>query len=63
MNFFVARLGEYLPEKVVVNRLKALIGWITKGLNGGAELRRNIYASKSLTEVTQSFESYFVHRL
>jgi nifR3 family TIM-barrel protein len=63
LDFFVTRLGEYLPEKVVVNRLKALIGWITKGLNGGAELRRNIYASKSLSEVSQIFESYFVHRL
>ena len=57
---FIARLGEYLPEKVVVNRVKALIGWVTKGLTGGAELRRNIYASKSLEEVLGIFESYFV---
>jgi nifR3 family TIM-barrel protein len=60
LNFFIARLGEYLPEKVVVNRVKALIGWITKGLAGGAELRRSIYASRSLTEVIDIFESYFV---
>jgi nifR3 family TIM-barrel protein len=62
-DYFVARLGEYLPEKVVVNRVKALIGWITKGLAGGAELRRKIYDSKSLSEVTDIFEKYFTHRL
>jgi tRNA-dihydrouridine synthase len=61
LNFYIVRLGEYLPEKAVVNRVKALIGWITKGLAGGAALRKNIYASKSFTEVTDIFESYFVH--
>jgi tRNA-dihydrouridine synthase B len=62
LNVFTARLGEYLPEKVVVNRTKALIGWITKGLPGGAELRRNIYTSKSLTEISEIFEGYFNHQ-
>lgn len=57
---FVTRLSEYLPEKVVVNRVKALIGWVTKGLVGGAELRRNIYASKSLEEVLGIFEGFFL---
>ena len=55
---FISRLGEYLPEKVVVNRVKALIGWVTKGLPGGAELRRNVYASKSLEEVLGIVERY-----
>lgn len=57
---FIARLNEYLPEKVVVNRVKAWIGWVTKGLPGGSELRRNIYASKSLEEVLGIFEGYFL---
>ena len=57
---FIARLGEYLPERVVVNRVKALVGWVTKGLPGGAELRRNVYASKSLEEVLGIFEGYFL---
>ena len=57
---FIALLGEYLPERVVVNRVKALIGWVTKGLPGGAELRRTVYASKSLEEVLGIFESYFL---
>jgi nifR3 family TIM-barrel protein len=62
LDFFIAGLSEYLPERAVVNRTKALIGWITKGLPGGAELRRNIYASKSLSEVTDIFESFFSHQ-
>jgi nifR3 family TIM-barrel protein len=57
--FFVSRLKDYLPDKVVLNRVKALIGWATKGLRGGAELRRNIYASKSLQEALDLFENYF----
>jgi nifR3 family TIM-barrel protein len=57
--FFVSRLEEYLPEKAVVNRVKALIGWITKGLPGGAGLRQSIYTSKSLPEVLKIFEAYF----
>jgi nifR3 family TIM-barrel protein len=59
IDFFVARLKEYLPEKVVLNRVKALIGWVTKGLRGGAELRRSIYVSKSLPEALGLFEGYF----
>jgi nifR3 family TIM-barrel protein len=58
-DFFVSRLGEYLPEKAVVNRVKALIGWMTKGLPGGAGLRQSIYRSKSLPEVLGIFEAYF----
>lgn len=57
--FFVSRLEEYLPERAVVNRVKALIGWITKGLPGGAGLRQSIYTSKSLAEVLDIFETYF----
>jgi nifR3 family TIM-barrel protein len=59
IDFFVARLKEYLPDKAVLNRVKALIGWVTKGLRGGAELRRSIYVSKSLPEALGLFEDYF----
>jgi nifR3 family TIM-barrel protein len=57
--FFVNRLEEYLPDKAVVNRVKALIGWITKGLPGGAQLRHRIYTSKSLPEILAVFEAFF----
>jgi len=59
IDFFTVSLEEYLPEKLVVNRIKALVGWISKGLPGGAALRREVYASSSLPEVRQVFESYF----
>ncbi len=59
LDFFIVQLQDYLPDQVVLNRVKALAGWVTKGLRGGAELRRNIYASKSLPEALGLFENYF----
>lgn len=59
IGFFTGSLEEYLPEKLVVNRVKALVGWFSKGLPGGGALRRNVYASKSLAEVRDVFETYF----
>jgi len=56
---FVALLEEYFPERAVVYRVKALIGWYTKGLPGGAELRTNVYAAKTLEEVKAAFNGYF----
>lgn len=56
---FIGRLREYLPERVVVNRMKAFIGWVTKGLHKGHGLRRDIYAAKSLPEVITIFDGYF----
>ncbi|MGH9462722.1 MAG: tRNA dihydrouridine synthase DusB [Vicinamibacteria bacterium] len=57
--FFIESLAEYLPEKLVVNRVKALAGWISKGLPGGGALRGNVYASKSLRELRNVFETHF----
>lgn len=56
---FIGFLKQYLPDRVVVNRVKGLIGWVSKGLDGGAALRKNVYASKSLDEVLGVFEAYF----
>jgi nifR3 family TIM-barrel protein len=56
---FVALLEEYLPERAVVIRVKALIGWYTKGLAGGGELRTQVYAAKALQEVKTAFDAYF----
>lgn len=56
---FIARLREYLPERVVLTRMKAFIGWVTKGLHGGHALRRDVYAAKSLPEAVSIFERYF----
>jgi nifR3 family TIM-barrel protein len=59
---FVALLREYRPERLVLNRVKAFIGWVTKGLDSGAKLREGVYASKSVEEVLSVFEAYFDHR-
>lgn len=58
-NGFIERLRDYLPERVVLNRMKAFIGWVTKGLYKGHALRRDIYAAKSLPEVGSIFDGYF----
>ena len=58
---FIERLRDYLPEKLVLNRLKAFIGWATKGLYKGHSLRRDIYAAKSLPQVCSIFELHFTH--
>jgi tRNA-dihydrouridine synthase B len=60
---FVELLREHRPERLVLNRVKAFIGWVTKGLEGGAALRQDVYASKSVPEVLQVFEGYFGNRI
>ena len=56
---FIDRLRDHLPERVVLNRMKAFIGWVTKGLHKGHALRSDIYAAKSLPEVCSIFDDYF----
>jgi tRNA-dihydrouridine synthase len=56
---FVELLREYRRERLVLNRVKAFIGWVTKGLVGGAKLRQEVYASQSVGEVLAAFERYF----
>jgi tRNA-dihydrouridine synthase B len=56
---FIELLREYRPERLVLNRVKAFIGWVTKGLVGGAKLRQGVYAAHSVEEVIAVFEVYF----
>jgi nifR3 family TIM-barrel protein len=56
---FLERLREHLPERIVLNRLKAFIGWVTKGLHKGHALRRDIYAAKTLAEVYGILDAHF----
>jgi nifR3 family TIM-barrel protein len=56
---FVALLREHRPERLVLNRVKAFIGWVTKGLVSGAKLRESVYAAKSVDEVLSVFDEYF----
>jgi tRNA-dihydrouridine synthase B len=56
---FIELLREYRPERLVLNRVKAFIGWVTKGLVGGAKLRQDVYAAHSVDEVLAVFSLYF----
>jgi nifR3 family TIM-barrel protein len=56
---FVALLREHRPERLVPNRVKAFIGWVTKGLVSGAKLRESVYAAKSVPEILSAFDEYF----
>ncbi len=56
---FIERLREFLPERMVLNRMKGFIGWVTKGLHKGHGLRRDVYAAKSLPELVGIFERFF----
>lgn len=58
-NGFLGRLRDYLPERIVLNRLKAFIGWVTKGLHKGHALRRDIYSAKTLPEVYGILDAHF----
>jgi tRNA-dihydrouridine synthase len=59
---FVALLREHRPERLVLNRVKAFIGWVTKGLASGASLREGVYAAKSVDEALAVFDRYFDQR-
>jgi tRNA-dihydrouridine synthase B len=56
---FVALLRVHRPERLVLNRMKAFIGWVTKGLASGARLREGVYASKSVDEAVAVLGAHF----
>ena len=56
---FVQLLREHRPERLVLNRVEAFIGWVTKGLASGARLREGVYAAKSVDEALAVFDVYF----
>jgi len=59
LGFIISRLQIELSEKRLVNRVKALTGWLTKGFPKGAELRSSVYTAGSLAEMTAAFDEYF----
>jgi tRNA-dihydrouridine synthase B len=56
---FVALLREHRPERLVLNRMKAFMGWVTKGLASGARLREGVYAAKSVDEAVAVLGAHF----
>ena len=48
-------------ERWVVNKLRALGSWYTKGLRGGSQLRTAINHSASVEELREVIEGFFLH--
>jgi tRNA-dihydrouridine synthase B len=47
-------------DRWVINKLRALCSWYTKGLEGGAQLRIAVNGASSLAELTAIIEDFFV---
>ena len=46
-------------DRWVINKLRALCSWYTKGLEGGAQLRTAVNSAQSLSELTAIIEDFF----
>ena len=47
-------------DRWVINKLRALCSWYTKGLEGGAQLRISVNSAQSLAELTALIEDFFL---
>ena len=47
-------------DRWVINKLRALCSWYTKGLEGGAQLRIAVNSAQSLAELTALIEDFFL---
>jgi hypothetical protein len=48
-------------ERWVINKLRALGSWYTKGLDGGAQLRVDINSAKSIPELRDIISKFFAY--
>jgi hypothetical protein len=46
-------------ERWVINKLRALCAWYTKGIEGGSALRVGVNAAGSLGQVLELIDEYF----
>ena len=56
---FLGLLREFMPERRILNRMKAFISWSTKGIHRGHALRRDVYASKSMDDLHDVLARHF----
>ena len=49
-------------ERWVINKLRALGSWYTKGLEGGGQLRVAINSSESIGQLRETIGNFFCHR-
>jgi tRNA-dihydrouridine synthase B len=59
--YFQMLIEEELPD--AVGKMKQFASWFTHGVPGGAALRKEIYESKSASEILQRVEAFFESRL
>jgi tRNA-dihydrouridine synthase B len=56
--------GEVRPapghERWVINKLRALCSWYSKGLDGGAQLRLRVNAAERVTQLRETVEEFFL---
>ena len=48
-------------ERWVINKLRALGSWYTKGLEGGGQLRVAINSSESIDQLRETIQQFFLH--
>jgi tRNA-dihydrouridine synthase len=44
----------------VINKLRALCSWYSKGLDGGSQLRVRVNSAERITELRQTVEEFFL---
>jgi len=49
-----------LPD--AVGKMKQFACWFSHGVGNGGELRRNVHAARTISEVLESVERFFEHR-
>jgi hypothetical protein len=49
-------------ERWVVNKLRALCAWYTKGIDSGSHLRVGINSAESVARVRQIVDEFFIDR-
>ncbi len=59
--YFQMLIEEELPD--AVGKMKQFASWFTHGVPGGAHLRKEIYESKSASEILSRVEAFFEARL
>jgi tRNA-dihydrouridine synthase len=50
-------------EKWVVNKIRALCSWYTKGMEGGAELRTQVNLAPTLPQLRDLIEAFFTRQV
>ena len=46
-------------ERWVINKLRALCGWYSKGLDGGSQLRVRLNSADSISELRDIIDAFF----